>query len=648
MNIEAQVSQYLKLMEALLITSGQTAKAAHALCLTLATIAKERKDGIEQLGDFLQGGIDLAKKHPGEKIDILTYDIEPEYAKQLFEICERRGITLLQTNETKTDNYVDGNDLFTGTQNSIIFFSPQKKELEMALGEAKLRSGFIKEMSMDVLNVYIQNEKDLIQKTKNELEKIELSLNPDKGKIKLLEQKLQDLQNNKLDIKMLSGIPVAEYEILKNRKNLLPKNQQFTFAKTAAYELDGEMVVDVAFCSKTYPLYDKIGNREIDQSNISRYDNEYRVRDMLVNLNVMKTVHPEMLDNLTKDIEFRDKISKELVKTQAITKTTIINEIDNLKVSEPFLLKNEISKDILDINTIKAIVDRDEKLNKSQKENLLKDINSLGKEKYIVPIKIIEKDNKQKSLTIDLDKFACVGDDLTIRQPGRDDIVITDKKAIESNIKQFVSEISDDLNTKFVVLNADEMLALKMGDPKRKRTKNIVVERNIEFIEQNKDEYKRFKEEFGIKDDFDRIEQLNQRKERFLASSDVKIDYETKLRENNNIKGMDVANLINKVDEIESKETSAKAVIESESQNNPEYEDYDIVIEDAIYTNVKSYSITKLNENSSFERECQEAKREVEQFNREHREDRNNRDTRQNETDLTGLDDLYNDDSRLD
>ena len=179
-----------------------------------------------QLLEFYNAGLKQEEKvKKGEKLEILSYSIDPAYAKQLYRICERDHIAIVKAQCNVFDPVMDGKgDNIRTVKDSVWIYNTQQKGFNYAVAEAKARSGCEIEIPMEVARQFVQ-------KVKNEM-------NP---------------------MLQITGMSLEKYIMLRQDIRKLDEDLKFTLFPRF-YEKDGRDMVDVGFLSRTEVRYDKRGN----------------------------------------------------------------------------------------------------------------------------------------------------------------------------------------------------------------------------------------------------------------------------------------------------------------------------------------------------------------------------------------------------
>lgn len=457
----------------------------------------EVQESRQQLINFYQDGLhEDVKLSTGEKLSIVSYSIHPNYAKQLYDICKRDHIGHLNTQTNTFDLVMDGKgDNIKGINDSVWIYSTQKGEFHRAVAEAKARSGYEQEIPREMANTFLY--------------------------------KLMKDKNPMLEIK---DIPLAKYIALRRDIQKLEPDMRFTlFPKYN--EKDGVKMVDVGFLSKTERLYDKKGNPYVDpqQYDIPELMKGILVKQQLLERDEESSVYFELISEKEKT---KQDIIDELLKTRPSTVNSIRKEIEAAKIDDITKLKlvTLLKKYYQDpgskfelINAVKKI----EMLDNLNKNRLLKSIEELGKEMYVIPVKIV-KDAGELEYEASIKDSIYLGRDLTIRSAGKADLVIEDETSLRSNLDRKLTEYTEagkevGKEYSFVVLNENEFRGLEEGNPEFVSSNNRLKKKHINFLVEHDDPSK-FEDNLNIteveKSAEGIIETINKNKDKFMLESD--------------------------------------------------------------------------------------------------------------------------------
>lgn len=499
----------------------------------------EKDESRESLLDFYEKGLGQEKNlKPGEKLSILSYNVQPEYTKQLHEICSRDKIAYMDAKSNTFDLVIDGKgDDVKLITNSVWIYNTQQTAFHKAVAEAKARSGYEQEVPREIANSFVK-----------------------------------DLINDKNPMLELKDIPITKYIALRQDIQKLEPEMRFTlFPKY--HEKDGEKLVDVGFLTRTEKRFDKRGNALVEPK-------QYNIPELMKGL-MLKQQMMERNEN-TKDYfdkieakeQFKENTINELLKEKPPTINSIKKEIELMRIddSDKVKLENMLNKykDQPEIkNEIISEISKLDKLEDFNKKRLAKDVDSLGKEMYIVPAKVI-KEKGSFEYEVSLKDSVCVGKDITVRTAGRDDLIIENENSMKNNLDKKLTEYSEvgkSLNAeyRFVVLTADEFRGIENGNINFIGKNNRLKKKNIKFLKE-KENPELFKENIEVSEAEKKaeaiIDKINANKERFMLESDQDL---TGIRRFDEYHESTIENIVteqNVKEEIEESET--EAVIDSE------------------------------------------------------------------------------------
>lgn len=456
----------------------------------------ENQESRQQLIDFYQAGLgEEAKLPPGEKLSIVSYSINPTYAKQLYGICKREGIGHINTQSNTFDLVMDGKgDNIKKISDAVWIYSTQQKDFHLAVAEAKARSGYEQEIPREIGNKFIT--------------KLIKSNNP---------------------MKEIKDIPLEQYLSIRKDVQKLDKEMRFTmFPKYR--EVDGKTLVDIGFLSKTEKLYDKKGKAY-------REPKEYNISEILKGLIYKQKMieRDPALSNYFTGIkvreDFKQKTITDLLDNKLSTARSLEKQLNDSGLSDPS--KEHLIKILQKYNQnpeakLELIEElkRNNELSDREKNFLIKSANELGNESYVVPAKIVREGN-DINYEVSLKESICVGKDMTIRTAGKDDLVIDDPTSMRNNLDKKISEFTDKGKTNeqftFVVLSAKEFNEIEKGNPEFIKEKNVLKKRKINFFKDRDDK------ELFDKTDAEKtaeskcegvIDKINENKEKFMLESE--------------------------------------------------------------------------------------------------------------------------------
>lgn len=424
--------------------------------------------------DFYSAGENEMKLlKEGENLKILNYEVDPQSAHLLKSICERDGIKTLNFSTKVPDVALDGiSDSIDSNKLSIAIYNTKQSEFELALREARLRSG--KDIDIDISLIRGPYNK----KNKEELEK--------KG-IKFFDQKLK-IEN---PIKFLDKpISKDKYDLLKQEIMKLPKDMR----PTLIYEKLKNGDLNVGFLSRTEKLFDKKGN---PLNNGQRYNIPQIMKRVMTIVNLIEKSNEYDLikNNFERNDEIRSKVQETVEEINKSNPITIMKDFKKENVGREdleafyFLLKDK--EYIKNKEKLKEIIKRQKFLSEKSKEEWNKRIDNIGKEIYIVPINIennIANDNKERYILNTRDSIH-LSKALNIREAGEADLNIKDPLSFKNNIEQKINEYCFKTGNSCVVLTKEEFEALELGKG-LKKGKTLNPDK-IEFMKENTEMFKR-------------------------------------------------------------------------------------------------------------------------------------------------------------
>lgn len=472
-------------------TAEQTAKFLKSLTILFMKFF-EKDETRQLLLDFYEAGLrEQDKLKPGEKLGILSYEIQPQFAKQLMEICDRDKIAYMNA-KLNSPNLLDPDNHEQRKTDNMMIYTTQKDEFYRAIAEARARSGYDLEIPLDIAESFAGKVKEV---------------NP---------------------MQQIKDMPLEKYIALRRDIQKLDPDMRFTLFPRF-HEKDGEKVVDVGFLSKTEKLYDKRGNvfKEPKTYNISEM-----VKGILAKQSILEVQNPEknIYEVIRQKEEFKDKTIDDLLKNKAPTLNSIRKEIASINFDEKektviFDAINNYRNRSITREDLKATIDKQTTLSDNSKNIIKQEIDKLGKEMYIVPAKVI-RDGNNIDFAVDMRRSLCIGKDLVVREPGKDDLILDDDHTLKSNIESKLTEFTEKGKSSeftFVVLTADEFKQIENGNKDFIGDKNKLKKKNIEFLK-NKENLDMLKTKDEIlqtskKEDL-LIDMINQKKERFILESE--------------------------------------------------------------------------------------------------------------------------------
>ena len=472
-------------------TAEQTAKFLKSLTVLFMKFF-EKDETRQLLLDFYEAGLrEQDKLKPGEKLGILSYEIQPQFAKQLMEICDRDKIAYMNA-KLNSPNLLDPDNHEQRKTDNMMIYTTQKDEFYRAIAEARARSGYDLEIPLDITESFAGKVKEV---------------NP---------------------MQQIKDMPLEKYIALRRDIQKLDPDMRFTLFPRF-HEKDGEKVVDVGFLSKTEKLYDKRGNvfKEPKTYNISEM-----VKGILAKQSILEVQNPEknIYEVIRQKEEFKDKTIDDLLKNKAPTLNSIRKEIASINFDEKektviFDAINNYRNRSITREDLKATIDKQTTLSDNSKNIIKQEIDKLGKEMYIVPAKVI-RDGNNIDFAVDMRRSLCIGKDLVVREPGKDDLILDDDHTLKSNIESKLTEFTEKGKSSeftFVVLTADEFKQIENGNKDFIGDKNKLKKKNIEFLK-NKENLDMLKTKDEIlqtskKEDL-LIDMINQKKERFILESE--------------------------------------------------------------------------------------------------------------------------------
>ena len=472
-------------------TAEQTAKFLKSLTILFMKFF-EKDETRQLLLDFYEAGLrEQDKLKPGEKLGILSYEIQPQFAKQLMEICDRDKIAYMNA-KLNSPNLLDPDNHEQRKTDNMMIYTTQKDEFYRAIAEARARSGYDLEIPLDIAESFAGKVKEV---------------NP---------------------MQQIKDMPLEKYIALRRDIQKLDPDMRFTLFPRF-HEKDGEKVVDIGFLSKTEKLYDKRGNvfKEPKTYNISEM-----VKGILAKQSILEVQNPEknIYEVIRQKEEFKDKTIDDLLKNKAPTLNSIRKEIASINFDEKektviFDAINNYRNRSITREDLKAIIDKQTTLSDNSKNIIKQEIDKLGKEMYIVPAKVIREGNNI-DFAVDMRRSLCIGKDLVVREPGKDDLILDDDHTLKSNIESKLTEFTEKGKSSeftFVVLTADEFKQIENGNKDFIGDKNKLKKKNIEFLKNKENlDMLKIKDEIlqtSKKEDL-LIDMINQKKEKFILESE--------------------------------------------------------------------------------------------------------------------------------
>lgn len=450
-----------------------------------------------QLLEFYNAGLKQEEKlKKGEKLEILSYSIDPAYAKQLYRICERDHIAIVKAQCNIFDPVMDGQgDNIRTVKDSVWIYNTQQSGFNYAVAEAKARSGCEIEIPMEIAQRFAQ-------KVKNEL-------NP---------------------MMQIAGMPLEKYIMLRQDIRKLDEDLRFTLFPRF-YEKDGKELVDLGFLSRTEIRYDKRGNFFEEQET---YKIPEIMKGLLAKQKVMeKDVNSsKSFDILAERESFKQEMIEALMKERSITILSIMRKLEPMKfeLAEQEALKRMLvkySQDKCTKEDLLRAVERSSSLRSNDKKILSNAIKELGDEIYLIPAKIV-KENDELEFEPILKESLCLGKELVIRSAGKDDMLIEDEHSLPNNLSKILSDYTEQgkENGKdygFVVLNKEEFHAVENRQPEYMSRSNRLKKSKIKFLSEKEERLKQlYKDNPSAmeKGSVEFITLINEKKERFMTQSD--------------------------------------------------------------------------------------------------------------------------------
>lgn len=492
MKIAEQMAQY----------AANTMKSVEATARFLKSLTSlflkymEQEESRELVMKFYKEGLGQEDRlKPGEKLSIFSYEIQPEYAKQLRDICERDGIACMNAKSNTFDLVMDGKgDNVKKFSDSMWIYNTQQKQFHAAVAEAKARSGYEQEIPREMADVFIGS--------------------------------LKKDGNRMLEVK---DIPIEQYISIRQDIQKLNMDMRFTlFPKY--HERNGQTYVDAGFLSKTERLYDRKGN-------VYKSPRTYNIPEMMKALIAKQKVmeKSEIGENHFTQIHnkeaFKQRTIDELLKNKAVTVTSIRRDIEEsgLSMEEKQKLDNllrQYAAKRINKEQLEEEVDKLE-IPETAKRDIKEKVGQIGKELYIIPM-AVSQGREGMEYVADLKDSICIGRDMVIREAGKDDLLIEDETSIRNNLDRKMTEYSErksgsNLENSFVVLTADEYKKLEMGNPAVVGSRNRLKKQNIRFLKENEKEFEMKPAAEMTKDEkiaAGIIDTINKNKDRFMLESD--------------------------------------------------------------------------------------------------------------------------------
>lgn len=479
------------------MTTAEALKFMQAIALYFMKML-EKQETQKQLLDFYAIGKQEEKKLlPGEKLSFSAYSIEPAYAKQLYDICKRDNIGFVTSASNTFDFAVDGKgDSIKGVNDSLWIFNTQEKQFQIAVAEAKARSGYEQEIPRNIAN-------EFLYKTMKD-------------------------GNKMLEIK---GLTQEQYIAIRKDIQLLDPALRFTLFPQYKVK-DGRTYVDAGFLSKTEKLYDKHGNKNIDPK---QYDISELMRGILLKEKILENSQAEKdyFNNINRKEEYKKSIVDELVKHKTVTVNSIVKNIDDLQIplAKKKKMKNLLSQYYTDKDSrseLFKIIKEADGINEADRDNLIRNIQGLGQELYVVPV-TITKNNDELEYHASRKDSLCIGRDLTVRSAGVEDKIISDQDSIKANLDKKLTEYSEKVGKQgiengYVILTQTEYYQFEMGNDKIVGKNNKLNKKNLKFFETHEDyPLSENNNDFVMseRESMEIIKKINQNKEKFLLTSDA-------------------------------------------------------------------------------------------------------------------------------
>lgn len=459
----------------------------------------ENDETKKRLLDFYNVGLgEEGKLADGEKLNILSYSIDPEYAKVFYNICKRDNIGHLNAQSYTMDLVVDGKgDSIKTVNDSVWIYNTQQKQFMNAIAEAKSISGYEVEVPREVAEVFAKKQR--------------LSGNP-----------MREIKN----------MPIERYVELRKDIQKLDRDMRFTlFPRYHKDPETGKTLVDVGFLSKTQQLYDKKGNTIENPKS-------YNIQEVMKGLCAkMKLLEIEDLENgYFEKLETKETFKQNTINNMLNYKKDCVKQIEeitkNAKITNEFSLRMQnmighYNKGMISTGEMIDFINKNSiNLMDKDKEAVLKVLNNIDNERYIFPLKIVNHD-KGRSYEIEMNQSICYSDNLIVRSSGKEDVIISDYSSYKNNLDKALIEMTErgkstEHDYTFIVLNREELEKIEKGYTDLIRGDNRLVLENIEFAIENKDMYSN---ELNNKTDRQMtaeeiVNEINKKKERFILETD--------------------------------------------------------------------------------------------------------------------------------
>jgi len=327
----------------------------------------------------------------------------------------------------KLDNTVTTGKYFT-------FFSTQEDKVDLLISEAYARTGLASELSQDTLKKF-------------------------SGK----------LENNK--VYHLQNMTVTQYEGLRNGIANLDKDMRFTLFT----ERNEDGTYDIAFLERTEPkaVRDERGLvlRNSDNEVVTTsYNIPEMVKSIMINEKMLENSRDaeEYNHKLEANTNYRENALNDIMnKDQYFALDDIYTAVNNssikyddkMKIIESIARYDEFPSEKDNLYNLLKNCDLDIK----EKGKFLRNLSEIGKAVYVVPASIMynpETNEQSYRIRSEENSYMVVGQGITIRQPGKNDIRIPDRtqnpEGARANIDKFMKDCQVNDKSTFLVLTEQE------------------------------------------------------------------------------------------------------------------------------------------------------------------------------------------------